>query len=72
MDFMQFLKNFNQRKNIVKVNMRICTIKMKIKTKIKTILNKLMIDKKLVIKRFKEIFMLMKHLIQISNQNKEV
>lgn len=72
MDFMQFLKNFNQRKNIVKVNMRICTIKMKIKTKIKTILNKLMIDKKLVINRFKEIFMLMKHLIQISNQNKEV
>ena len=72
MDFMQFLKNFNQRKNIVKVNMRICTIKMKIKTKIKTILNKLMTDKKLVIKRFKEIFMLMKHLIQISNRNKEV
>ena len=45
MDFMQFLKNFNQRKNIVKVNMKTCMIKMKKKTKIKTILNKLIILK---------------------------
>jgi hypothetical protein len=51
MDFMQFLKNFNQKRSIVKHNMNKCMIiktqmNIKIRIRIKMIFNKYNINKK--------------------------